>query len=192
MADPVTIGAISLGATALGSGVSAFGSLMGGQSQSNMYQYQAGIAQMNAQMAKQNADYALQEGEYEAQKEGLKTREVVGKTMAIQAAGGLDVNRGSAADVRKSEYEIGEENQAIARSSAAKKAYGFEVEATSDTAQGQLDTMAASSSKTAGDIGAVSSILGGASSVSSKWLQGRDIGLWGGDNFGSASSSAIY
>jgi hypothetical protein len=180
MADPVTMMAVgSMAASAGGSIMGAVGSSYAGQAQANMYQYQAGISQLNAQIAKQNADYALHEGEYFAQQAGLKTQETVGRTMAIQAASGLDVNKGSGADVRSSERQLGEEDEAVQRSSAAKKAYGFEVEAVSDTASGQLEQMSASTAQTAGTIGAISSILGGASSVSSKWLDASRQGIPG-------------
>ena|SRR5882757_386847 len=178
MADPLTIAGIGMGASAAGSILGAFGAEQGGQAQSQMYQYQAAIAQMNSKIAKQNADYTRAVGEVQAQQSGMKTRAQVGQTVATQGASGLDVNKGSNVAVRQSETEIGQYEQTVIRSNAAKKAYGYEVEAASDTAQANLDTMAASQAEKAGDIGALSSLLGGASSVSSKWLQGRQIGLF--------------
>jgi hypothetical protein len=47
------------------------------------------------------------------------------------------------------------------------------------TSQAQLDTLAGRNARTSGMIGAASSILGGASSVSSEWLRGQSLGLWG-------------
>jgi hypothetical protein len=49
----------------------------------------------------------------------------------------------------------------------------------SDTNQATLDIAAGKNAAAAGDINAVSSILGTAGSVSSKWLQGNQVGLWG-------------
>lgn len=178
--DPITLTAISLGATALGSGVGAVGSIMGGQAQSGMYKYQAGIAQMNQQIAEQDADYSRSVGEVEAQQSGMKTRFQIGNIKAGQSGSGLDVNSGSAALVRKSQHEVGMEDQAVIRSNAAKRAYGYEVEAAQQTAQGQVYKMAAEKSETAGTIGAITSILGGASSVSGKWLQAKQVGIFSG------------
>lgn len=178
MADPVTLASISIGGSAAGAGVSAFGSIFKGNADASMYNYKAGVATVNAQIAKQNSDYATFVGEEKAQQEGMKTRAEIGQTKATQGAGNLDVNSGSNLAVRESEQEIGEYSQAVIRSNAAKQAYGYQVEALGDTEEAKLDTFAASNSKTAGDIGAISSILGGASSVSSKWLQASQSGIF--------------
>lgn len=178
------IGAVALGATALGGLVSAGGSLMQGAAQKKMYDYQAGVAQINKKIALQNSDYAKQVGEVQAQQSGMKSRFQAGQIKTAQAASNLDVNSGSAKDVQESQAELGQHDQAIIRSDAAKKAYGYQVEATQQTAQSQIDTFAGKNSQTAGEIGAVSSILGASSSVSSKWLQGQSSGIWGGSDSG--------
>lgn len=180
MADPATLGTIAIAGSAASAGIGAFGSLFGGQAKANQYNYQAGIADLNAQVAKQNKDYALATGEVEAQESGMKTRFTIGAEKAGQGASGLDVNSGSPAAVRESQQEIGTYDESLIRSNAARKAYGFDVEAMQDTAQGQLYRTAADTSKTTGEIGAISSILGGVASVSSKWLQGSSVGMFGG------------
>jgi hypothetical protein len=82
----------------------------------------------------------------------------------------------------------------VIRANAAKKAYGFEVGAAEDVAQAGAYTVAGETSVTAGDIGAVSSVLGAAGSVSSKWLQASQAFGSGGDTSGDASSgkSGVY
>ena len=166
----------SLGATALGGITGAVGSIFGGQSQSAMYSYQAGIAAMNAKIAQQNAAYETAVGETRAQESGMKTRAVIGATRAQQGASGLDVNSGTNVSVRASEAELGSFDQALIRSDAARKAYGQEVVAAQETAQSQLDTMAASNSQTAGMLGAFTSILGAGSSFGSKFMQFQGAG----------------
>jgi len=167
----------SLGATALGGITSAVGSIFGGQSSAAMYNYQAGIAAMNAQIAKQTAAYDTAVGEVQAQQQGMKTRAQIGQTRAQQGASGLDVNSGSNVQVRASEAEIGAEDQALIRSNAAFNAYSAEVQAANDTAQGQVDTMAASNSQTAGLIGGFTSILGAAGSFGSKFTKFQGEGV---------------
>lgn len=179
MADPVSLTAISLGASAAGAGVSAFGSLMSGNAQSSAYTYQASLARMNEQIAKQNASYETASGEVQAQESGMKTRFQEGQTKVAQGASNLDVNSGTSSLVRTSEQEIGYQDQAIIRSNAARRAYGYNVEASQDEAQAQVDTMAAKNSKSAGVIGALSSVLGGAASVSSKWSSASTSGVFG-------------
>jgi len=133
---------------------------------------------VNKQIAQQNSEYARAAGESEAQAEGMKARAGIGETKAQQGAGGLDVNSGSNAQVRQSEEELGEYNQSVIRSNAAKKAYGYEVDAQNFQSQAALDQMASSTSKTSGFIGAVTSILGGAASVSGKWSQAKTAGVF--------------
>lgn len=179
MADPVTLAGISISGTVLGSLTSAFGSAFQGNAQANMYRYQAGVAQINRQIATQNADFERSVGEVQAQESGMRTRAQIGQTEAAQASSGLDVNRGSASDVRTSEVEIGQQNENIIRSNAERRAYGYEVEATSDDAQSKLYEMASKTSGIAGDIGAATSILSGGTSVANKWLQGKQLGIFG-------------
>jgi hypothetical protein len=177
--DPVSLGAISLGASAAGGATSAFGSIFGGQAAANQANYQAGIAQMNANIARQNASYELAKGEVEAQQSGMKTRYQIGSTKAIQGASGIDVNRGTAPLVRTSEAEVGSMNEATIRAGAARKAYGFDVEAAGQDATAQLDRMSASNAKTASYISAGSSILGTIGSVSGNWTKMYKSGVFG-------------
>lgn len=179
MADPVTLTAISLGATAAGGGISALSSIMGGKAKSASYKYQAGLAAINSQIAKQNADYERNVGEVEAQQSGLRTKAEIGATRAIEGASGLDVNSGSAARVQSSEREIGWNNQQIIRANSARRAYGYEVEAMNETAQGQLYKRAASQAKTAGILGAGATLLSTAGSVAGKWSQASTAGVFG-------------
>ena len=189
MADPISM--VALGATAIGSGVSAYGKYQEGQSQSAMYNYQAGVAQVNAQIAKQDANYTLQAGGVQSQEAGMRERAVIGATRA--GFGASNVAGASKNAVVSSEIEVGQQTQGIIAANAAKRAYGYEVGAASDTAQAGADQFAAETSKTAGGIGAVSSILGGIGSVSSKWLQmGPAFGGADPGTFGASSSAAIY
>jgi alkanesulfonate monooxygenase SsuD/methylene tetrahydromethanopterin reductase-like flavin-dependent oxidoreductase (luciferase family) len=169
MADPVTLAVIGMTATAIGGGVSAYGAYSSGKAQQQMYNYQSGVALANQQIAKQNADYALQAGESKAQVAGLTERFQEGKTKAQQGAGNLDVGSGSAMDVRASEHEIGQEDQAVIRAGAAKTAYGYGVEAYQEETKSQLDIMAGKNSAKAGAISATGTLLGTAGSVASKW-----------------------
>lgn len=176
MAAPIAM--VGIASTLIGAMTSAAGAQYQGQAQSNMYTYQAGLADMNAKIAKQNAEYAGKVGEVEAQQSGEKTAAQIATTKAIQGASGLDVDRGSPVDIRTSEREIGQENEGIIRANAARKAYGFEVDAANQEAQSNMYKTSASTASTTGKIGFMGSILGGAASVSSKWLQGSSVGLW--------------
>jgi hypothetical protein len=173
------LGAVGLGGSAAGGLLGAFGSNYKGEAEANMFNYRAGVADLNRKIALQNADYERNAGEVSAQESGMRTRAQVGETAAAQASSGLDINRGSAAAVRTSETEIGQQNEAIIRANAARRAYGYEVEATQDQAQSQLYQMAAKTSKTSGGLSAFQSILSGGTSVADKWLKANQVGLFG-------------
>jgi hypothetical protein len=181
MADPISLAAmVSGGASAAGAAVGAIGSLKQGAAQSNMYNYQAGVAKANAVIAQQDAVYATQAGEVEGQQSGMRTRAEVGQTRAAYGAG--NISGGSPSRVEASEVKIGQQNEGIIASNAAKRAYGFNVKAAEDTATAQIDYSAAKTSTEAGTLGAVSSIIGGVGQVASKWMQaGQSFGSGGGD-----------
>lgn len=177
---PEALAMTSMGGTVAGTLLSALGAGQQAGAQAAVFNYQAGIAKMNQRIASQNADYERAVGEVSAQISGMKTRAQVGATTAAQASSGLDVNRGSAVDVRTSETEIGQYNEAVIRANAARKAYGYEVEATQDEAQSKLYQMSAASSKTAGQLGILKSLLSGGTAVADKYLKGRSVGLFPG------------
>lgn len=177
---PLPLAGIGLASTAIGAGVSAVGSSYAGQAKSDMYNYQAGVADLNKKIASQNADYSREVGEVKAQDSGLRTEFQVGKMKAAQGGSGLDVNSGSALATRQSQTLIGQHDQGTIRSNAARQAYGFDIEAIKYGAEGDMLRTAGKNAIEAGNLGAVSSILGGASSVASKWLQGTSAGVWGG------------
>lgn len=166
-----------IGTTLLGGLTSAFGDILGGQSQQEMYDYQAGIARLNAQIAYQNATYASNVGEIQAMQAGLQGGQQLGKIKAAQSASGLDVNTGSNKAIQVSQAQVIGQNTAAIRSNAAKTAYNYEVQGVGFEAQASLDTLAGQNARTAGVIGAFSSIVGAASSVSSEWLRGSQLGL---------------
>lgn len=171
MADPASLALFSMGAQGLGSVVGAAGSIFSGFAKSSMYKYESGVAAVNAKIARQNAEYSREIGEFKAEQSGMKTRQVVGKTIATQGASGFRVGEGSAGDVVASERMLGESEQNVIRSDAAKAAYGHEVEALNYDAQSQMYKTAGKASVIEGFFGAGESILGGASGVSSKWMQ---------------------
>jgi hypothetical protein len=72
------------------------------------------------------------------------------------------------------EREVGMINAMTIRSNASREAYGQEVQATSDTAQAQLDLMEGSQAAEGGDLGAIGSLLSGASTTG-KYFPGGSL-----------------
>lgn len=147
----------SIGSTLIG----AVGQLTSGSSSAAASRYNAEVAANNAQIAKQNATWAAHAGEQQVGEQAQKTRATVGAIKAAQAANNLDVNSGSAVDVRSSASELGELSALNIRSNAARTAYGYQSQSASDTAQSKLDSFQAQQEELAGEVGAGTSILGG-------------------------------
>lgn len=165
---------------AVGAITSSIGAAQSGSANAAMEQYQSQVAANNAKVAQQNAAWSIQAGNVQAANSGMQTKAQIGSQKAAQGASNVDVNTGSAAAVRAGTQEIGQDNALTIRSNAAKQAYGYEAQATSDTAQSQLDVMAGQQAQTAGDIGAASSLLSGASTVGTNYLRFQNSGVTGG------------
>lgn len=171
---------LAIAATVGGSLINAYGAMQQGAAQSQMYQYRSGIAQLNKQIALQNKDYSLATGETEAMRYGMAARARLGAIRSGSGASNIDVGSGSKADVQTSQQTVAGIDMSQIRTNAARRAYGFEVEATTDEAQSQLYTKAASYAAAAGRIKALGSLISGTASVSDKWLQGKSVGLFSG------------
>lgn len=140
-----------------------------GQAKAASSAYQSQVAANNARIAQQDATLEIQAGETAAFNRGMKTRAQVGQEKAAQGAAGIDVNTGSAVDVRAGTEELGMLDALTIRSDAAKRAYARQVEATSDTAQAKLLEQQSQQEEDAGALGAAATLLSGASSVGEKW-----------------------
>lgn len=170
-----TIGLVTSIASA---GIGALGAIRSADASSSAASYNAEVAANNATIAQQNATWAGQAGEQQAAMQEQKTRATVGAIQASQAAGGVDVNSGSAVDVRSSAAQLGELDAITIRSNAARQAYGYNVQAAGDTSQSQLDRFQASQDTTGGYINAGSTLLGGIGSATSQYslFQSRNSG----------------
>lgn len=180
MADPVSIGtlsAVSMGTTAAGGILGAVGNIFKGDSNAQMYQYKAGVALLNKTIDTQNASWATEAGATQAEEAGLKGGQQIASTKVSQAAGGADVNSGTNATIRADQGATTQFDQNVIRWNAAKASYSYSAKATMDQAEANLDMASADNSKTAGYIDALGSIIGSASSVASKWTQGKTIGI---------------
>jgi len=165
------IAPIALVGAIAGAGISAYGQYSSMEAQSSNAAYQAQVAANNAKQAMLNAGMETQAGEIEAANQGLKTRGAVGMTKARQASSGIDVNTGSAPKVRAAESELGMLDALTIRSNAAKKAYGYEVAATSDTAESGLLTQESKQASDAAPVAALGTFLSGASSAGGSYAK---------------------
>jgi hypothetical protein len=152
---------------------------MSAYSQYQSAQYNAQVARNNQTIAQQNSSIALQQGQTQEENQRLKTGGMVAGIEAQQAASGVNANTGSSVDVRSSAAETGELDALTIRYNSNLQARNFTQAANSYGAQASLD-------EAQGEWGVAGSILGGASSVSGKWLQYQQSGVGAGTSLPSS------
>lgn len=162
-------------AAAVAAAVSAYGTISASEAQAQSAKYESRVAENNAAIAQQNASWAAQAGNAQAEQKQLQTRAKVGGIMAAEAASGIDINSGSGLDVRSSASELGELDAINIRSNAARTAYGYNVQSTSDQNQSQLDQFQAQNDQSAGNIKAASTLIGSAGSAYSGWSNNNSL-----------------
>jgi hypothetical protein len=153
----------------VGAGIYTLGAVRQGYAQSAQANYEAQVAQNNQKIAYQNAAYASQAGGEATFEKGLQERAQAGSLTAGLAAHGVDVNTGSAADVRRSQAELGQLGEETTAQSAALNAYGYRTAATSFGAQSTLLRAEAPQDITAGYLSGAGTLLAGASNIGGKW-----------------------
>lgn len=187
MAEAMAV--VGMGATIAGGITQAAGAKAAGQAALQQNNYQAGVAEINSKIAKQNADYARNQGEIQAQQYGIKSAQRMGAIHAGQSASGIDVNTGTAVDVRASQKLTSDMDLAQIRQNAAKTAYDFDAQAVGFDNQATLYKMAGTNAVVAANYQATASILGTVSSVASKWSQGSQMGMFSGGGSGGSGGS---
>lgn len=149
----------------IGLGTSIGGPIDAGIAQMQASQYQAKVASNNAIIAKQNAAYAASAGAAQAEQAGLKARSQAANVRAGEAAAGVDVNTGSAADVQTGQREIGALDTQTVSNNAALEAYGYQTQAANFRSQVSMDHYAGDYALEAGFTNAAAAAAGGAPSM---------------------------
>lgn len=164
-----TMALIAMGTSMAGGAVSAYGAIQSGDAQSKAALYNRDVSLQNAKSAKDNAGLVSEAGSARVGIEGQKTRSNIGSIVANQAASGIDVNSGSAVDVRASAAELGLMDAMTIRSNAVKEAYGYQVQSVGHEAQAGLDLMESKEAKKAAKINAVGTFLGSAGNAGANY-----------------------
>lgn len=170
------LGAAAAGVAIAGAAVSAYGSISSGIAQGKAASYQAQVAQNNSTIAQRNATYATQAGEAQATEKSLQNAQQLGKIKAAQAANGVDVNSGSAADVQASQREIGQVDTENTVQQSLLQAYGYRQQAATYAGQAGLDQAESSNDVEGGILSGAGGLLGSAGSVGTKWLASQGGG----------------
>lgn len=191
-----TAAILSLGATALSTGMGVIGQISQQQAQqqaasANAAQaiYQSQVARQNQDlMARQSAD-ALQRGQMAEENRRRLMQQQLGQQTARLAAHGTDLE-GSPLDILGDTRATGELDALTIRANAAREAYGYQVQGLGYSNQSILEsTRAANSVYTPNYLGAGGSLLAGASTLAERWkrFQNDSLALTADGNGGTGS-----
>jgi hypothetical protein len=161
------MGAVALGAMALGAVISANSQYQAGKAQEKLYK-------QNAELAGYEGKFAIAQGEADVSALRRDISQTIGAQRAAAGGSGLLVNQGSALDVQMDTARQGELDVARLRYNALLKSYGYQVEANSDIYQGKLASQS-------GKSNAVGTLLNSAGSI---YGFGYQTGSFGGGGTG--------
>jgi hypothetical protein len=173
-----SLAALSLAATAAGAAMSAYGAIRQGQAASAAASYQAQVAQNNQKIANVYAAQSISDGANQVAAKQQQTAQMIGGERAAMAANGVDLDSGSALRIQSDTAKLGDIDALTIKNNAARAAYGYQLQGVSYGQQASMDQSTAANAVSAGNLNAFSSILGGASSVGSKWTQYKANGLF--------------
>ena len=139
--DPVTAAVVSIGATALSTGLGIAGQAQQAAAQQAMYGYQAQVARNNQIMADRMAADATERGRIEEDARRRRTAQTMGTQTAILAGQGTDL-AGSPTDILGDTAAAGELDALTIRSNAAREAWGYRVKGVEFGNEAALATIA--------------------------------------------------
>lgn len=152
-----------------GTAISASGQARAADAAGKEAAYKAQVARNNAIIAEQNADYATRAGQAKAAQESLQGAAKLGRIRTAIAAGGLDVNSGSAVDVQESQAEQTALDVETVIHNAQLDAYGYRSQSKNFEAEAGLQDYSGKETAAAGKTEAFGTLLSGASSAGSSW-----------------------
>lgn len=128
---------------------------------------QAAIADINARVSELGAQSALDQGQKQVGALTLKSGQLKSSQRAAQAANGIDLGAGSAAEVRASTDIMKEIDANTLTANAVRSAWGYRAEAVNY--QNEAIMKRATAGAISPGMAAASSLLGSAGSVASSW-----------------------
>lgn len=154
-------------AAALTGAQTGFGFMQGqqdAQASSLRGRFANNVAERNATLAERQRDDALNLGALEENRYRGRVAQESGSSRAAAGAAGVDINTGSAHDVRISQELVGEIDALTIRNNAARQAWGYDVEAANHRMQGRLALLAGENEAATQRASSVSTLLTGAAS----------------------------
>lgn len=161
----------SLGLTALGTGLKAFGAYQQAQSQKQMFAYQAAIQRNNSIYAGYLAKDALERGKIEESSYRTKVRQLIGRQRSIFGAAGVQLDSGTPLLVQEDTAEIGELDALTIRNNFVRESEAHLIRAQNFESNAGLSTAAASAVNPGLAVG--TTLLTGAGSIAEKYNRFR-------------------
>lgn len=155
---------------------SAVGSYYSSAAQQSSLQAQAAMANTNARISELGAQSALSQGQQQIASLTMRAGQLKGSQRAAQAANGIDIGSGSAAEVRASTDIMKEIDSNTAQANAVRTAWGYRTQGVNYQNQALMDRAGASTINPFGT--AATSLLGSAGKVASSWYSLNKSGAW--------------
>jgi hypothetical protein len=181
--------AVMIATTVLSTAMSAYSSIQQGKANEAAYEYQSKVADDNAKLAETYAQGAIATGQAEEQAQRRKTAALMGQQRATTGASGVLVDSGSSLDVTADTAMLGELDAQTVKNNAEWNAYKYRTQGLSYQNSSEMYQSSAANASNAGTMGAATSLLSGAASVSNTWLKyGGDTAskdfktAWSGEN----------
>lgn len=163
----LNLGAASLTMQIGGAASGAVGSYYGAKTNKRQLQMQATMADLNARISEIGAQSALAAGQKEVGRLTMQAGQVKGAQRAAQAANGIDLASGSAAEVRASTDIVTEIDKQQIETNAIRSAWGYRVQGVDY--QNQATAARAGAKAVNPGTSAATSLLGSAGQVASSW-----------------------
>ena len=150
--------------------------------------FRAQVLRQNKVIAEERGKDALQRGIFEQLVQKSSTDQLIGQSRANAAARGVEIGEGSAGDIEANLRGIGNIELSIIKDNASREDLALRQQGEQFEIQAQLEEIGIDSARVARDIGISSALIGGASSVSSKWFSFNREGGFGTTASNSASA----
>lgn len=162
--DPATLTMASIGATAVGGGVSAMGTIAGGNAAAAAGKMQQQAAYATAEQEDQNAAQAFASGQRQMLDTQQKTRLAISSSRAISAGSGTNAGVGSAAENVGALASRGSYNAAMDMFNGASTATGLRNQAIATRYSGDAAAIGGEEAKSASLLSAAGTLAGAAGS----------------------------
>lgn len=163
--------------------MSTLGTVVGGVNAMNAANARAEVAERNMQIERAASRDALERGAKEEQRQYRRNAQRMGEIRAAQAANGIEVDFGSAADVQDDAKRIGWEDAMTVRENANREARGYDIRAWNQQT-------AASQAKAEGKAALVGAIFDAGSNLLGSAQQYRKMNASAGGSSKGASKNA--